>query len=231
MNSTAEQNLSGKRTVTQRDICQNVKMSQLGHHVKNTSCQSSDTTLKNVVTNCCHPLYIVRVTHYRYACTVGHRLNAAVTPTRLTVTCRFFSSTAERTSMVEFFMPMIPPTVTAQEHKVTVRNGKPVFYDTPELKNARQKLTAYLAQNKPKTPFDKSVRLTVKWLFPSGKRHADGEYKSTRPDTDNLQKLLKDCMTKAGFWKDDAVVASEIVEKFYAKQTGIYVRIERIDEL
>ena len=28
----------------------------------------------------------------------------------------------------------------------------------------------------------------------------------TKPDTDNLQKLLKDCMTKCGFWKDDAQV-------------------------
>ena len=28
---------------------------------------------------------------------------------------------------IEFFMPMEPPTITAQEHKVTVINGKPVF--------------------------------------------------------------------------------------------------------
>lgn len=42
--------------------------------------------------------------------------------------------------MTEFFMPMTPPTVTAQEHQVTVRNGKPIFYDTPEIKNAKAKL-------------------------------------------------------------------------------------------
>ena len=40
-------------------------------------------------------------------------------------------------SSLQFFLPMIPPTVTAQEHKVSVRNGKPVFYDPPELKEAR----------------------------------------------------------------------------------------------
>ena len=60
--------------------------------------------------------------------------------------------------------------------------------------------------------------------FPRGKRK-DGEYRVTKPDTDNLQKLLKDCMTTVGFWKDDAVVCREIVEKFWAEVPGIYIRV------
>ena len=72
------------------------------------------------------------------------------------------------------------------------------------------------------------VRLVVKWLFPKG-RHNNGEYRTTKPDTDNLQKLLKDCMTKCGFWKDDALVASEIVEKFWADVPGIYIQIEELN--
>jgi Holliday junction resolvase RusA-like endonuclease len=127
----------------------------------------------------------------------------------------------------EFFMAMDPPTVTHQEHKVTVVNGKPVFYDGPELKAARQKLIAHLAQNKPEKKYDCGIRLTVKWCFPQG-GHRNGEYRITKPDTDNLQKLLKDCMTAVGFWKDDALVASEIVEKFWAEIPGIYIRIEEL---
>ena len=49
-----------------------------------------------------------------------------------------------RLVMIEFFMPMIPPTVTAQEHEVTVVNGKPRYYDPPRLKAARNKLTGAL---------------------------------------------------------------------------------------
>lgn len=128
--------------------------------------------------------------------------------------------------MIEFFMPMIPPTVTAQEHKVSVINGKPVFYDTPEIKNAKDKLIANLANHKPKQRYECGVRLVVKWLFPKGDKHKDGEYRITKPDTDNLQKMLKDCMTRCGFWKDDALVASEVCEKFWASTSGIYVRIE-----
>ena len=69
------------------------------------------------------------------------------------------------------------------------------------------------------------VRMVTKWCFPKGK-HSDGEYKATKPDTDNLQKMLKDVMTEVGFWKDDALVASEITEKFWAEQTGIFISIE-----
>ena len=128
----------------------------------------------------------------------------------------------------EFFMPMVPPTVTHQEHRVKVVKGKPVFYDGERLRDARQKLMAYLAKHKPEKRYDCGVRLIVKWLFPLTARCRDGEYKTTRPDTDNLQKLLKDCMTAVGFWTDDALVASEICEKFWAARPGIYVKVEEL---
>lgn len=127
----------------------------------------------------------------------------------------------------EFFMPMIPPTVTAQEHKVRVVKGKPIFYDPPELKAARAKLVSHLVGYKPEQAYDVGIRLVVKWLFPKGP-HKDGEYRTTKPDTDNLNKLLKDCMTEVGFWKDDALVASEIIEKFWADKSGIYIKIEEL---
>ncbi len=129
----------------------------------------------------------------------------------------------------EFFMPMVPPTVTAQEHKVSVKNGKARFYDPPELKAARKKLIANLWSHIPEKKYAGGVQLLVKWLFPRGKRHKDGEYRITKPDTDNLQKMLKDCMTGLGFWEDDALVASEHVEKFWAEVPGIYIVIEELE--
>ena len=105
--------------------------------------------------------------------------------------------------------------------------GKPVFYMPPELKIAKQKLTAHLGQHVPEQAYTGGVRLIVRWLFPRG-THRDGEYKTSRPDTDNLQKLLKDCMTVVGFWWDDAQVASEIVEKFWAELPGIYICMEEL---
>lgn len=131
--------------------------------------------------------------------------------------------------MTEFFMPMIPPTVTHQEKDVAVINGKPVIYEPPELKDVRAKLMAHLAQHSdPYFPYTAGVRLTVKWLFPIKGKHRHGEYRISKPDTDNLSKLLKDCMTQSHFWTDDALVASEICEKFWSDTPGIYVKIEEL---
>jgi Holliday junction resolvase RusA-like endonuclease len=129
---------------------------------------------------------------------------------------------------MEFFMAMIPPTITHQEKKVHVVNGRSRFYEPDELKAARQKLTAYLGQHVPEEPYQGGIQLIVKWCFPTKGRHKDGEYRITKPDTDNLQKLLKDCMTSVGFWSDDAQVASEIVEKFWAEIPGIYIRVTEL---
>ncbi|MDK8193756.1 RusA family crossover junction endodeoxyribonuclease [Paenibacillus sp. UMB7766-LJ446] len=131
--------------------------------------------------------------------------------------------------VTEFFMPMkSPPTTTHQQKQVACVNGAPVFYEPPELKAARAKLMAHLGQHVPERKYTGAVRLMVKWCFPIKGKHQNGEWKATKPDTDNLQKLLKDCMTDCGYWKDDALVASEIVEKFWASLPGIYVKIEEL---
>ena len=39
---------------------------------------------------------------------------------------------------MEFYLDIAPPTVTAQEHKIRVVGGRPMFYDTPKLKVTRR---------------------------------------------------------------------------------------------
>lgn len=133
--------------------------------------------------------------------------------------------------VIEFFVPMKPPTCTAQEKRVVKSQGKYYFYDKPEVAAARQKLRDYIAKFRPEFSMVNkgAVRLVVKWLFPITGSHEDGEWKTTKPDTDNLNKMLKDILTELGFWKDDALVASEIIEKFWAKIPGIYIRIETLE--
>lgn len=133
--------------------------------------------------------------------------------------------------MIDFFLPMIPPTVTAQEQKTGVRNGKPYRYDPPELKAARVKLRDAVARFRPETPISGPVSLLVTWYFPANGRHRNREPKITRPDTDNLQKLLKDVMTEAGFWKDDAQVYEEYIKKLWGLVPGLYIVIQTEDDL
>lgn len=131
--------------------------------------------------------------------------------------------------VIEFFIPMKKiPTTTHQQKKVRVVNGKPQFYEPDSLKDARTKYMSLLSSHKPDQKISGPIRLTVKWLFPMTQKSINGQYKTSKPDTDNLNKLLKDCMTELGFWNDDAQVASEIIEKFWAETVGIYVKVEQL---
>ncbi len=143
----------------------------------------------------------------------------------------------EKRKMIEFFMPMIPPTVTQQEHKVMVnrKTGRVQYYDPPELRAARAKLTDLVGRYAPEQPLEGALQLVTKWIWPT---EADGQivlngmeyrWKTSKPDTDNLIKMLKDCMTRTGYWKDDAQVVSEITQKFYGPKAGIYIEVVSMD--
>ena len=129
--------------------------------------------------------------------------------------------------MIEFFVPLKKvPTTTHQMKQVNFKNK--TIYEPLALKAARSMLMAHVGQFQIAQPLTGPLRLTTKWLFPITGKHQDGEYKATRPDTDNLNKLLKDCMQELKFFRDDSQVASEIIEKFYSSKTGIYIRIEEL---
>jgi len=128
----------------------------------------------------------------------------------------------------EFFMPMIPPTVTHQTQKLGVRNGKPFVYPNTRLKDARAKLTAHLGQHRPDTPLEGPLRFVSKWCFPLTNGKTDGQWKDTKPDCSNIIKLPEDVMTDLGFWSDDAKIASLTVEEFWAKIPGIWIHIEEL---
>lgn len=131
---------------------------------------------------------------------------------------------------IEFFLPMKVPTSTHQTKRFGSVNGKIVSYDTPVIVAIREKFETALSKHAPQQKIIGPVRLVTKWCFgiSDTRKHKNGDWKDTKPDTDNLIKLFKDCMTKTGYWKDDAQVASDIIEKFWAEIPGIYVRVEKL---
>ena len=141
-------------------------------------------------------------------------------------------------SEISFFLNFEPnpPTVTHQEKKVRVVRGKPVFYMPPELANARALLAAKLKAFAPPAPWNCPIKLCTMWIFsfPRYERVTETpRWKITKPDTDNLQKMLKDVMTECGFWKDDALVCVESVEKMClppGKMHGIAISISNLED-
>ena len=145
-------------------------------------------------------------------------------------TLSLFPKKSERNKIMHFFLAMNPPTATAQEKEVRIVKHKAVFYDPASVIDAKQLLCGHLSRHRPDKPLEGAVSLQVIWLFPKGIKHKNGEWRITKPDTDNLQKLLKDCMTKCGFWMDDAQVCREIVEKRWsAEPAGIYIEIDELE--
>lgn len=125
-----------------------------------------------------------------------------------------------------FFLPMQVPTRTFQSKKITARKGKARLYTPPELVEIQQKFISALAKHVPDKPMEGPVALTTIFLFPADKKHPPQTPKITKPDTDNLVKMLKDCMTKCGFWHDDAQVSKDIIAKRYDIHEGIFIAIE-----
>ena len=50
----------------------------------------------------------------------------------------------------------------------------------------------------------------------------------TKPDTDNILKIVKDALNGV-LWKDYAQVVSDKIEKFYAQEPRLVVRVEYLD--
>ncbi len=133
---------------------------------------------------------------------------------------------------MKFFLEIIPPTTTAQMKKINTRGRYPRFYEPENVKAAKNVLIGALKEHVPEEPLEGALMLKAVWLFPKGKSHKHGEWRVTKPDTDNLEKMLKDCMTKLGYWKDDNQVVKEIAEKRWSEDpVGIEITIERLEKI
>lgn len=132
----------------------------------------------------------------------------------------------ENRNATVFFLNMVPPTATKQQRKVDWQHRR--IYDSDQVKDAKTKFEAHLYKYIPYAPYDGAIRLTTIWRYPRGNSHKDGEYKVTRPDADNMPTLLMDCMTRLGFWNDDAQVVHLQVIKVWHERPGIEIMIENM---
>lgn len=124
-----------------------------------------------------------------------------------------------------------PPTITHQDGlKTCVVNGHSHVYKSPELRELEAKYISRLKRFAPTEPWNCPTCLMTKWIFckPKG---AKGEFKTTRPDLTNMIKTLEDCMTRCGFWKDDALVCREVLEKVWhdpKEKHGVLISITEL---
>jgi Holliday junction resolvase RusA-like endonuclease len=140
--------------------------------------------------------------------------------------------------MIMFFINHPPPTTTAQQKGVFASRGRVVHYTKPHIRKLKDLWIKLLSQHKPKNPLTGALSLTLLFKFehlkstPKSKRNML-IWKDTKPDVDNMSKLILDAMTSAGFWNDDAQIAKLHISKAWVKQDrqGLSVDLHEIQSM
>lgn len=101
------------------------------------------------------------------------------------------------------------PTATAQQKGVSItKSGKPHFYEKKKVSDARRFYHEEIQKGMAEKEWKKAegpVGVEMHFYFTT-KTRPKSSFKSTRPDIDNLLKLILDAATDAGVWNDDAQV-------------------------
>lgn len=136
---------------------------------------------------------------------------------------------------IDIRLNIVPPTATAQQKGVFVRNGRAQFFVKAKVREAENFLAAILRPFAPLAPFTGAVELRATWCFPYRKsepkwRTAGGAYlpHTTRPDLDNLEKGLLDTMTRLRFWLDDSQVAQKKTNKAWGESPFLEIHVREI---
>lgn len=137
---------------------------------------------------------------------------------------------------MEFFLHCTPPNGTHQSTSMILKNpktGKPFVgkKSSGEGRRIQDLYLALLLGHTPSAPLQGSLQLHVGMVYPWRKSEPKKNrlpgflWKDTKPDADNLVKMLKDCMTRLRFWQDDAQVARLTVDKGWGDTVGIWIKL------
>jgi Holliday junction resolvase RusA-like endonuclease len=124
-----------------------------------------------------------------------------------------------------------PSTRTAQQKGVTIIHGHVHHYEKKEVKLAKEAFMYQLVPYAPEFPIEGPVKIFIEWRF-GLKKCRKVEWKTTRPDLDNLEKSCLDCLSACQFWKDDSQVVVKTSVKTQAPDGDgyLYIRIEQMED-
>lgn len=108
------------------------------------------------------------------------------------------------------------PSGTAQMKRYDGRSGH--FFKSARLQQTENIYMSALAQYRPEEPSELPIAMSLEFRYSAKSKKLRGTWKTSRPDVDNIAKLLIDCMTKSGFWKDDSQIVRLTLEKNYSEK-------------
>ena len=140
---------------------------------------------------------------------------------------------------ISFTIPCNPPKSTHQASQAVLKNKKTGKHFIGKMQNSKGKkvrgsLMQMFAAYRPKSMFEGPVELRVVWAYawkksePKKNKEKGYKYCDTRPDCDNLLKLVKDVLTDLAYWHDDSQVARLVFTKIWCDNPHITINIKNI---
>ena len=135
------------------------------------------------------------------------------------------------TSQCWLVIPIEPPTSTHQANLRVMKRRTGQFFVGKMKNNKISKwvdgVRPYLIQGKPDKPMDGPVRCYIRLYYTAPKyllRKIDScktIVKTTKPDVDNVVKVILDELTKCGYWVDDNQIWCITIEKYWSATPSI----------
>ena len=126
------------------------------------------------------------------------------------------------------------PKGTAQMKGTAYQGGRIHHYEKKEVRQLRElyhhEISKFFKNTKQSVPhLDGAVRFSAIFNYSIKDKKKWGLPKTSRPDADNIVKLLLDVCSDLNMWDDDAQVTCLEVRKFYAEKPSICVEVTPYD--
>lgn len=121
-------------------------------------------------------------------------------------------------------------------------NGKARLFDPGTAEGWKSQIAQAVQNRIPSEPYTEPVMVTMLFKFERPKSHYTSKgaltksasktkmFHTSKPDFDNLEKAVSDCLTELGFWKDDTQVVKWTGMKTWThNKPGLHLIIERIE--
>jgi Holliday junction resolvase RusA-like endonuclease len=140
-------------------------------------------------------------------------------------------------SELSFFVNIIPTKSTHQSSLRVLRSRSGRFFvgkfSKSPIKRWVSEFSEKISKFKPDAPFDGPMEVEIEFRFPYNKSAPrkivnTDTWKTTRPDLDNMEKVILDTLASDGFIVDDSLIVSKITRKMHSPKVGISIFIKKL---
>lgn len=140
--------------------------------------------------------------------------------------------------MIEIYLKCNPPKSTAQASNKILKGKNGRYFvgkmRTSKAKQTESDLISLLLPFVPAEPLKGALNVAIEWGYawrsaePKKNKLKGFKYCDSRPDADNICKLLFDTMTRLSFWFDDSQISELNFKKLWCDNPHISIKIKEL---